>query len=132
MIGLHLLTLWRQQLESPQEPTVHRLVPRHVLLAEQHMRDHAQHAPTLSELARSAGVSVRTLNAAFREFRGCTPMQCLRDIRLNGVRAELLVASPQTKVRDVAEAWGYANLGMFAASYRNRFGESPSTTLSRR
>lgn len=132
MIGLHLLTLWRQQLDSPHEPTVHRLVPRHVLLAERHMRDHAQEAPTLSELAQSAGVSVRTLNAAFREFRDCTPMQCLREIRLNGVRAELLVASPQTKVREVAEAWGYANLGMFAASYRHRFGESPSTTLARR
>ena len=131
-IGLHLLTLWRLQLESPQAPTVHHLVPRHVLQAEQHMRDHARDAPTLSELASSAGVSVRTLNAAFREFRGCTPMQLLRDIRLNGVRAELLLASEHTKVRHVVEAWGYANLGMFAASYRHRFGESPSETLARR
>lgn len=131
MIGLHLLTLWRQQLESPHEPTVHRLVPRHVLLAEQFMRDHARQAPTLSELAQSAGVSVRTLNAAFRTYRGATPMQALRKVRLNGVRAELLVAGAHTRVRDVAEAWGYANLGMFAASYRHRFGEPPSATLTR-
>jgi AraC-like DNA-binding protein len=131
MIGLHLLTLWRQQLDNPQPPTLHRLAPRHVLLAEQHMRDHAQDAPTLSELARSAGVSVRTLNAAFRDYRGCTPMQALREMRLNGVRGELLVALAGTRVRDVAEAWGYANLGMFAAAYRQRFGESPSATLGR-
>jgi AraC-like DNA-binding protein len=132
MIGLHLLTLWRQQLECPTEPTVHHMAPRHVLRAEQHIRDHAQEAPTLSELARSSGVSVRTLSAAFREYRHCTPMQALREARLQGVRAELLIALPGTRVRDVAAAWGYANFGLFAASYRRRFGESPSETLGHR
>ena len=131
MISLHLLTLWRQQLHSPQAPTLHRLAPRHVLLAEQYLRDHAREAPTLSELAGSAGVSVRTLNAAFREYRQCTPMQALREARLNGVRAELLAAPSGARVRGVAEAWGYANLGIFAAGYRSRFGESPSDTLRR-
>nr|WP_232077456.1 hypothetical protein [Variovorax sp. PBL-E5] len=32
----------------------------------------------------------------------------------------------------MAEAWSYVNLGMFAASYRQRFGESPSATLAGR
>lgn len=132
MLGLHLLTLWREQLQTPHAPTVHRLVPRHVLLAEQFMQEHARQAPTLSALARSAGVSVRTLNAAFRAYRGSTPMQALREMHLSGVRAELLVTDTDTRVRDVAEAWGYAHLGMFAASYRSRFGESPSATLARR
>jgi len=132
MIGLHLLTLWRQQLEHPQPPTLHRLAPRHVLAAEHYMREHGREVPTLSELARSAGVSVRTLSAAFREYRDCTPMQALREARFNGVRAELLVAPPGTAVREVAEAWGYVNLGLFAASYRQRFGELPSATLARR
>ncbi len=85
----------------------------------------------MNELARNAGVSVRTLNTAFREHRGCTPMHALREARLNGVRAELIVARAGMKVRDVAEAWGYANLGMFAAIYRDRFGESPSATIGR-
>jgi AraC-like DNA-binding protein len=130
-IGLHLLTLWRQQLNSPQAPTLHRIAPKHVLLAEQHIRDHAREAPTLSELASHAGVSVRTLNGAFRAYRQRTPMQALREARMNGVRAELLAASKATRVRNVAESWGYANLGIFAASYRQRFGESPSDTLRR-
>lgn len=132
MLGVHLLALWRQQLEQPREPTLHRLAPRHVLLAEQHIRDHAHLAPTLGELARAAGVSVRTLNGAFRTYRGCTPMQALREARLQGVRSELLVAPPGTQVRDIAAAWGYAHLGLFAAAYRQRFGESPSATLGRR
>ena len=131
MIGLHLLTLWREQLDRPQAPTLHRMAPRQVLLAEQHIRDHAREAPTLSELARCAGLSVRTLNAAFREYRQCTPMQAVREARLNGVRAELLGAPEGTRVRDVAEAWGLAHLGRFAASYRARFGEPPSASLGR-
>ena len=57
-------------------------------------------------------------------------MQALRDARLAGVRADLLAARPGA--RDVAEAWGYAQLGIFAANYRRRFGESPSETLNRR
>ena len=101
-------------------------------MAEQHIRDRAREAPTLSALASHAGVSVRTLNAAFREYRQCTPMQALRDARLTGVRADLLAARPGARVRDVAEAWGYAQLGIFAANYRRRFGESPAETLNRR
>ena len=129
MISLHLLTLWRQQLDAPQPPTLHHLAPRHVLAAEQHIHEHARQAPTLGELASAAGVSVRTLNAAFREFRGCTPMQALREARLNGVRAELLLAPVGTTVRDIAAGWEYANLGLFAAAYRKRFNETPSSTL---
>ena len=131
MIGVHLLTQWRQQLDAPQAPTQHRLARRHVLLAEQHVREHARDAPTLSTLASQAGVSVRTLNAAFREYRQCTPMQAMRDARLAGVRADLLAARPGARVREVAEAWGYAQLGIFAANYRRRFGELPSDTLKR-
>ncbi|MEZ5646919.1 MAG: AraC family transcriptional regulator [Burkholderiaceae bacterium] len=131
MVGVHLLTLWRQQLASPQEPTLHNVVPRHVVLAEEHMRSHGREAPTLSDIARAAHVSVRTLTAAFRSYRGCTPMQALRELRLQGVHNELMAAAPGTLVRDVAEAWGFAHLGLFAASYRSRFGESPSDTLRR-
>ena len=132
MLGVHLLTLWRNQLTHPQQPTQHRVAPKHVLAAEQYMRDHGRDAPTLSELAQSAHVSVRTLNAAFREHRGCTPMEALREVRLRGVRAELMVAPAGTKVCDIAATWGYINLGMLASSYRRRFGESPSATLARR
>ena len=132
MLGVHLLTRWRQQLECPEQSTPHRLAPRHVLAAEQFIKEHARRAPTLSELAHAAGVSVRTLNAAFRAYRGNTPMQALREARLQGVRSELLLAPSVAKVRDVAWNWGYANLGMFASSYRQRFGEAPSVTLRRR
>lgn len=129
MIGIHLLTQWHAHLDQPSQATLHRMAPRHVLAAERHIREHAHLAPTLSELARASGVSVRTLTGAFREYRGCTPMDTLREQRLQGVRAELLLAGKGTTVRTVAAAWGYVNLGLFAAVYKQRFGELPSQTL---
>ncbi|MGT2433192.1 helix-turn-helix domain-containing protein [Cupriavidus basilensis] len=50
----------------------------------------------------------------------------------NGFRVsgpELLLAGKGTTVRTVAAAWGYVNLGLFAAVYKQRFGELPSQTL---
>lgn len=131
MIGVHLLTAWRERLDHPQPVSEHRLAPRHVLVAERYLQEHAHEAPTLGELARAAGVSVRTLTGAFRAYRGTTPMEALRERRLQGVRAELLAAGTEATVCEVAAAWGYANLGAFAAAYRQRFGELPSQTLGR-
>ena len=134
MIGVHLLTQWRAHLDRPVVQNEYRLAPRHVLAAERHIREHARHAPTLGELAAVAGVSVRSLSQAFREYRGCTPMEALREQRLQGVRAELLLAQPGATVRSVAADWGFAHFGHFARLFRQRFGELPeprSTTLRR-
>lgn len=129
LIGVHLLTQWNAQLDCPVQATLHRMAPRHVIAAERYMRENAYAAPTLGELARVAGVSVRTLTSAFRNYRDCTPMEALRELRLQGIRAELLLAGPDSTVGSIAGAWGYANLGLFAAAYRRRFGELPSATL---
>lgn len=131
MIGVHLLTQWRAHLDRPVVQNEYRLAPRHVLAAERHIREHARHAPTQGELAAVAGVSVRSLSQAFREYRGCTPMEALREQRLQGVRAELLLAQPGATVRSVAAGWGFAHFGHFARLFRQRFGELPATSLRR-
>jgi AraC-like DNA-binding protein len=132
MLGVHLLTEWNKHMDRPAEATLHRLAPRHVLAAERYMRENACKAPTLSELANAVGVSVRTLTKGFHDYRDRSPMETLREIRLQGIRAELLIAPVDSTVSSVAHAWGYANLGLFAAAYRRRFGESPSATLRRK
>jgi transcriptional regulator GlxA family with amidase domain len=88
---------------------------------------------TVADLAEFAGVSERSLHAAFRRQLGTSPMFYLRQHRLNLVHDELHRADPATgvTVTDVALRYGFAHTGRFAASYRERFGESPSTTLRR-
>ncbi|WP_305094443.1 helix-turn-helix transcriptional regulator [Prescottella sp. R16] len=104
--------------------------PGYVRRAVRYIEDNARDLPTVAEVAQEVGVSVRALSGAFREYLGTTPRDCLREHRLEGVRREL--SSPaETTVAAAAGAWGYVNMGVFAAAYRQRFGENPSDTLRR-
>lgn len=82
-------------------------------------------------LAEIAGIPVRTLYHQFQRVHGVSPMQMLRTIRLDRVRRELLAGGSGVNVTNVALAWGFDHLGRFAASYRERFGETPRETLQR-
>ncbi len=105
--------------------------PRHVRMAEEFMRSHAGEALTLAAIAQAAGVSIRALSQGFRAYRQTTPMNHLRDVRLEAVRRELQQAPAHATVTGIAGRWGFGNLGKFAADYRRRFGERPSDTLKR-
>jgi AraC-like DNA-binding protein len=88
---------------------------------------------TVADLALFAGVSARSLHAAFRRQLGTSPMSYVRRRRLEHAHDELLDLDPAVgaKVIDVALRHGFTHAGRFAAAYRARFGESPSTTLRR-
>lgn len=129
MLGLQMLMEWSSRAGVAPRPSTP--APRHVLLAEQYMRENARQAPTVGEVAQAVGVSVRGLSAAFRHFRRTTPMAFLREVRLEGVKLALIAAPDGATVASIAEQWGYANLGAFAARFRNRFGEYPSVLLRR-
>lgn len=85
----------------------------------------------VAQLARAAGVSVRTVHRAFRRQVGTSPIARIRDERLELARRQLLEAVPGTTVTSVAFDWGFLHLGRFAAQYRSCFGERPSDTLRR-
>jgi len=88
---------------------------------------------TVADLAEFAGVSERSLHAAFRRQLGTSPMSYVRRHRLERVHEELLRLDPSAgvKVTDVALRHGFTHTGRFAAAYRERFGESPSATMRR-
>src|SRR6185295_650419 len=58
--------------------------------------------------------------------------QVKRDLLLERVRRELLRASPEATTTEIAMRCGIGHLGRFAAAYRERYGETPSTTLEGR
>jgi transcriptional regulator GlxA family with amidase domain len=98
----------------------------------QYIEANADSDLTPEVLARNAGVSVRTLHAAFHEQLGESPMAYVRRIRLGRVRAELLRSDPsKVRVTDVAAKWGFFHLSRFAEQYREQFNELPSATLHR-
>jgi len=87
---------------------------------------------SVPDLCAAAGVSQRTLEYAFRETFGITPLSFLRQRRFHKARHELLVTRPgETTVGDIAYRAGFLEPGRFAMCYRRLFGESPSHTLRR-
>jgi transcriptional regulator GlxA family with amidase domain len=107
-------------------------VPRHVRRAEEYIRANAGSVITTESLAREVNATARTLQLAFNKFRGCTPMQMVKAIRLEIANKELLSSDPDSaSVTSIALKWGFTHLGVFAQDYRARFGEAPSATLRR-
>jgi AraC-like DNA-binding protein len=86
---------------------------------------------SLEDLARAAGVSFRTLNALCHRHHGMTPMELLRNMRLDAVRARLLTDATAS-ITDTALAFGFGHLGRFSAYYFARFHELPRDTQKKR
>ena len=94
------------------------------------LRDNIGEPVTVAELSRVAGVSERTLRAAFHDVLGLSPKRYAIAQRLRAAREALTAADPQTTtVTDVAMTFGFFELGRFAGRYRHAFGEVPSRTL---
>ena len=97
---------------------------------EDHVLSHVGEALSVTDLCRAAAVSERSLEYAFNEVLGLTPMAYLRRLRLHRARQALLAARPgSTTVSAEALNWGFWHLGEFSRDYKGCFGESPSETL---
>ncbi len=106
--------------------------PRSVRLAMAACEANPEESLTVTEMARIAGVSIRSLQDGFKKCVGMSPTDYLRDVRLNRVREDLLSnATQKNSIADIAFSWGFTHLGRFAKIYHQRFGELPSETLRR-
>lgn len=117
--------------DQQTRPVADRPAPGAVARAVAFMEEHLSADIGLAEIADVARMSPRGLQVAFRRQLGTTPLGHLRALRLEAVHADLSVADPRAgdTVAGIAARWGFAHPGRFAAAYRDRFGESPSTTL---
>jgi AraC-like DNA-binding protein len=82
---------------------------------------------SLEDLARAGGVSLRTLNELCHRHHGVTPMQLLRNRRLDAARQHLRMR-PDASITDTAFAFGFGHLGRFSHYYHERFRELPRQT----
>ena len=102
-------------------------LPRYLNHAVRYLRDNLECKIVLSELARAAGVSKRTLQKQFVQVLGMSPLGYLRRLRLIAARQEILQAN-SASIADIAMRFGYSHFGRFATDYRRCFGETPSAT----
>jgi AraC-like DNA-binding protein len=114
---------------SALEGGLMQVVPGHLKRAEAWIAQNYARDFSPEDLARAAGTGIRTLFAAFRNFRGMTPMTYVRGVRLDKARHLLLdPQEAQRGVTDIAMSCGLAHLSRFARDYRARFGQLPSQT----
>ncbi|CAB4713040.1 unannotated protein [freshwater metagenome] len=109
--------------------SVEPAAPRSVRLAMAACESNPQEPLTVTDMARIAGVSIRSLQDGFKKYVGMSPTDYLRNVRLSRVREELLSGRGfESSIAEVAFAYGFTHLGRFAKTYHERFGELPSET----
>lgn len=100
--------------------------------ALEYLREADVENQSIPEISRIAGVSQRTLEYAFRDAFGLTPLGFLKLRRMHRARRDLLLTCPETAtVMAVACRHGFYHPTRFAKNYRQLFGEQPSITLKR-
>jgi transcriptional regulator GlxA family with amidase domain len=119
--------------ESTRSDRTRKAQSHIVAVAEEYALARTGERLYVTDLCRAAAVSERTLEYAFKEIMGLTPMNYLVRLRLHRVRQALLSAAPEsTTISIEALNWGFWHFGEFSRAYKDCFGELPSDTLRRK
>ena len=98
--------------------------------AVEYIRESSKKSITISELAKNAYSSVRSLEYAFQQVLGVTPKRYLVLKRFHQIREDLK-AQKTSQVTMLLHQYGVVNCGRFSQDYRKLFGENPKDTLKR-
>jgi AraC-like DNA-binding protein len=99
--------------------------------AEEYIEANWDKPMKVEAIAAISEVSIRSLFRSFRQSRGYSPKEFVRQVRLRHARAVLQNPGPAATVADIAFACGFGDLGRFSIHYFQAFGELPSVTLDR-
>lgn len=92
--------------------------------AEAIARERLAHGFDVEEFAQAAGFSRAHFSKLYKQERGVSPGQALRDLRLE--TAEHLLLNTALGINDVARLVGYPDSTVFSRSFRQRHGTTPS------
>jgi AraC-like DNA-binding protein len=103
--------------------------PWHVRRARAIIESRLSDVLSVAGIAREVGVSVRSLQHGFQRSHAVTPLEYIRQQRLERLHASLQSAQPSASVTELMLDHGVLNFGRFAQYYRSRYGCRPSDTL---
>ena len=110
-------------------PNKRPLEPFFLKRVDRFIAEHLAEDLPIARLARHCGVSTRTLQKAFTQYRGLTPVAHVRNMRLD--EAHRVFECERESVVAVAARVGFHSPTTFALEYRKRFGVAPSRTKRR-
>lgn len=115
----------QDETDTPSRSTTSQGVDR----ACQYIMANLDRPVTLSDLERISALSKRALQYGFRDIHSCTPMQWLREQRLQAIYRRLTTAQPDDTVVALASLYQFMSPGQFSVIFKKRFGILPSTLL---
>ncbi len=84
----------------------------------------------LADVARHAGISVRTLQNLYRNFHGVSASAFIKEQKMQ--RVHQMLSTGDVSVYQAADAIGYSSPHNFSRDFRERFGYAPSDVRSSR
>ncbi len=94
-----------------------------ILFARDCLLKNIDSPPTLSQLARAAGLNEFKLKKGFKETFHQTVFEYLSDVRLETAKNDLL--NKGKSATEIASELGYSSLQHFSAAFKKKFGVSP-------
>lgn len=95
-----------------------------------YIHENAHHDISVTDIADAVNVTPRSVQYTFRRHLGTTPLEYLRQVRLQHAHRELQAADPtRDTVMAIAGRWGFGHAGRFSRIYKQTYGTVPSQTL---
>ena len=115
---------------SQQLNVKHQLVlPHYMKQAKRYIQQHLERSITVTSLSDVCGVSVRTLQKGFNHYFNQTPIEYIRNQRLDMIHQQLQTSHSYEKITDIMLRNGINSFGHFSNIYKKRYGCLPSHTL---
>ena len=125
-LTLALLTHQRSNISHIIETASDEILPRAMRRALEFIHANLVDPIDVTRIAEAAGVNVRTLQMGFRTNFGVTPMQYLKNARLDLAHYFLAAKKEPVNITEAAFSSGFSHLGRFSHDYKQRFGMVPS------
>lgn len=133
LISFFLYNLTNNYSEALRKPqTLSQISPHRIKMAAEYISLNYANIATVGELAQYSGISIRSLQLGFKEFKKSSPMHFLRHTRLVNARAMLTDRNSDLSAQEVARQCGFTNYHLFCKYYSLEFLEQPSLTLKNR
>jgi len=92
-----------------------------------YIQEHIRDPLTVGELAKWAGMSAPSFHRHFKQATGLSPIQYIKQLRLNTAATELAAGMP---AGEAAEEVGYNSQSQFTREFKRQFGKSPTDWAS--
>lgn len=117
-------SIWLRELaRAAQTSSVSRPIPDRLLAARQYLENHLSQRVTLSELAKTAALSVSQFSALFKAHFGTSPIDYLMDLRMR--QSVYYLSDHSFNVTEVGRKVGFDDPFYFSKQFKKHFGVSP-------